>query len=160
MMRRRYDLVAVGVLCLVVFSYFGYAATRAYLLQRRASRVYRPVVAVVVSSAVTERGGPSSTRGTSYLPHIVTRYTVGGEQYQSDRYFHTGQGWSDRASAQLVVDRFPAGSTVEAYVDPNDPRQAVLDNTAPDGRGIAIGGLMLLVPIGAIVVGLRPTRRT
>lgn len=157
MTRRRYELVAFGVVFLSVVGYFDYGYAQAYRRQARAARSFRAVPAIVVSANVWEGG--SARRGSMYSPRILTRYEMAGQSYESDRYFFTGDGWSDRASVQDVVDRYPVGATVEVYVDPDDPRSAVLNRTPPDGRAAWPLMALTLLPLGLIVYGLGLGRR-
>lgn len=159
MAQRRYDVVAFGLLFLSLVGYFSYGYVRSYWRQVQAARSYRAVPAVVVSADVAERGSSATTRGTSYMPRIVTRYDTAGQSYESDRYFFTGTGWRDRASAQDVVARYPVGSVVEVYVDPDDPRSAILDRTPPDSRAAWPLVALILFPLGLIVYGLGLGRR-
>lgn len=156
---RRYDLVAFGALFLCVAGYFSYAYGSSHVQQLRAHRTFIPIAAVVVSSQVVERGGSSTTRGTSYAPRIVTRYSVDQQTYESDRYFFAGKGWRDRESARSVVDRFQPGSATRVFVDPADPTRAILDATPPGNVGFIVVGSMLVFPLALIVHGLGIARR-
>lgn len=159
--RRRYDLVAFGLLFLLLAGYFLFAYATAHVRQLRASREYLPVSGAVLSSEVVERGGPSASRGTSYSPRIVVRYEVARTIYESDRYSFAGTGWRDRASAQSVVDRFPPGSATQVLVDPEDPASAVLDATPPGSLAFWLIGVLVTMPLGLVVYGLGfwPRRR-
>ncbi|NOT23523.1 MAG: DUF3592 domain-containing protein [Nitrospiraceae bacterium] len=119
--RRRYEVVAAGLLILAAAVYFAYAALRSYAWQWKAYSSFVPVEATVIETSVESRGSTSTTHGESFLPRIVYRYSVAGVNYESSRYFFMGDGWSDFVSAESVAARFPRGSAVQAYVDAADP---------------------------------------
>lgn len=137
----RYEFVIAGILFLLCSTYFSFGSLSSYFRQMKAGQNFAPVSATAVSSEVKERGGDQTTHGTSFHPEIVYRYSVGGKEYQSSRYFFTGEGWPDRESAQKVIERYPANAQVQAYVNPNDPSEAVLDASRPSA-----GMFFFLVP--------------
>lgn len=155
---RRYDLAVGGFVILIAAFFFTYAALGSYVRQSKAHSSFIPVGATVVEASVQSRGSTTAAHGESFSPRIVYRYNVGGKAYQSDRYFFAGDGWRDAASAQAVVARFPAGSSVHVYVDAADPTQAVIDRSKP-----RLGVLLYLLPIailglGVLAYGLRKRR--
>ncbi|MBM4258466.1 MAG: DUF3592 domain-containing protein [Deltaproteobacteria bacterium] len=155
MRKPRYEFVFVGIVFLLVDSYFSYGIVTSYLRQLRASQTYVPVAATVVASEIVERGSNRTTHGTSFSPRIVYRYTVEGKEFESHRYFFSGQGWSDRDSAQAVTDQYPVGQRVQAYINPQNPREAVLNPTEPRAGSLVVAGVFLLIALFPIVYGLR-----
>lgn len=77
----------------------------------------------VINSQV---GAHSDSDGTTYSIDIVYSYEVNGRTYQSERYDFLGGSSSGRAGKQRVVEEYPPGSIATAYVNPEDPSQAVL----------------------------------
>jgi len=62
---------------------------------------------------------------------VVYRYEVGGQAFTSGDYdllIGSSTGCNDDRE---LVKRFPVGSTVECYVNPRDPRDAVLNRRLP-----------------------------
>lgn len=155
---RRYEIAAAGFLILAAALYFAYAALWSYAWQWKAHSSFLPVEATVIEASVQSRGSRSTTHGQSFVPHIVYRYNVAGVDYQSNRYFFMGDGWSDFVSAESVAARFPRGSAVQVYVDAAGPQRAVINRSQPQ-LGILLYVLPLsLLGFAAIVYGLLPQR--
>ncbi len=155
---RRPEVVVAGVLVLAAAVYFLYASLWSTYWQWRAHTSFVPVQATVVSATVYTRGGDRTTHGPSFRPHVVYRYQVEGRNFQSDRYFFTGDGWADRDAAATTVARHAPGSVVPAYVDAASPQRAVLDRSRP-----RLGALLFLLPFAAagvalVVYGMRSRR--
>jgi hypothetical protein len=151
----RPEWVFAGVVILSVALYFVCAATWSFLRQARAHAAFVPVSARVVEASVRARGSSGASGGTSYLPHVVYRYSVKGRDFLSDRYFYAGDGWSDAASAQVALAGLRAGDEVQAFVDVDDPTQSVLDVRAPRWEMLAMTLPFTLLGLGALVYGLR-----
>ncbi len=78
---------------------------------------------------------------TYYIPEVVYEYTVDNKSYTSDR-ITTAKieyrnkpalgiriGSSARKIAQSIVDDYKAGSSVDVYYQPGNPRTALLDTS-------------------------------
>jgi hypothetical protein len=96
----------------------------------RESERWRPVEAEVVKAHLEEHRhttGQGAARGTSidYYPRITYEYEYEGEKHQCDRLIFVNVNWPG-PEAQQIMDRFPVGSRHTAWVNPNDPRRAVL----------------------------------
>jgi Protein of unknown function (DUF3592) len=98
----------------------------------------------IVSSSV---GSHSSDDSTTYSVDVSYRYEVDGIEYTGERYEFLGGSSSGLDSKQAKVDALPTGSTTTCYVDPGDPREAVLQ------RGFSWGYLFALLPLIFIAVG-------
>jgi hypothetical protein len=155
----RYELVVAGFLFLLCSIFLSFGSLSAYFHQLKASQSFVPVAAIVVSAQIGSRGGNQTTHGASFHPEIVYRYSVEGKEYRSKRYFFTGDGWSDRASVQRVVDRYLAGAFVEAYVNPNDPSAAVLDAGRPSAWMFAFLVPFWIFSFVFIYYGMRGRRK-
>lgn len=91
-----------------------------------------------------------------YQPVIEYAYEVSGKTYVGTR-IRLGRTRFSESQAQGVVDRYPRGSTVEVYYNPDDPAMAVLEREAA-GSGVlrtlgavfiavaVLGGLLTLIP--------------
>lgn len=137
----RYEFLVAGLLFFIFSTYLSFGSVSSYFRQMKASQSFAPVSAIAVTAEVKEKGGSQTTHGASFYPEIVYRYSVQGKEYQSNRYFFSGNGWPDRASAQKVVERYLTNAQVQAYVNPNDPGEAVLDAGRPSA-----GTFLFLLP--------------
>lgn len=102
----------------------------------------------VLSSRVKTHSGDSIT----YSVDIFYAYQFEGRDYKSNRYGLFGGSSSGYRGKAAVVARYPAGSKAVCYVDPKNPRDAVLK------RGLgweALFGLLPLVFIGAGLLVMR-----
>lgn len=58
--------------------------------------------------------------------HLAYSYQVDGVDYEGDRIEPGTFGMISAANQRAYADRFPVGSEVSVYVDPQDPQRAVL----------------------------------
>jgi hypothetical protein len=147
--RRRYEFAVAGLFMLMAAFYFGYAVLWSSVQQWNAHSSFVTVRATIVEASVRSTGNGAATGGRTFFPHIVYRYSVGGKEYENDRYFFAGDGWRDASSAGAVVARFPAGSSAQVFVDASSPSQAVIDANMP-----TFGALLYLLPFFAFAVGV------
>lgn len=98
----------------------------------------------ILSSSVGSHPGDDST---TYSVDVRYRYTVDGQDYESDRYrFLQGSSSGYEGKAE-VVESLPAGTVTTCRVDPEDPAEAVLFS------GFSWTHLLILFPIPFIAVG-------
>ena len=103
----------------------------------KAQKTWVRTAATVLESRVAEK---MRSERIKYYAHLRYRYTFNGRNYESgqigrgDGYY----GW--RGPAQKVAERYPAGSSVIAFVDAANPENAVLE---PGHSWIAIAALFL-----------------
>ena len=89
-----------------------------------ASPQWPQVQGVVEQSQVAE----SKTKGkTNYYADIRYRYEVAGAAHTSDRVAFGGYQSTDRTPHEAQVAKYPAGSTVTVYYQPDAPDMAVLE---------------------------------
>ena len=100
----------------------------------------------VVANSTFDDGSPA------YYPVISYQYEVAGKEYQGKRrtLVNVGVGGVLRGAAQQVVARYPVGSEVTVFYDPEDPGEAVLERTSP------VAGPILLFALGAALVAAGP----
>ena len=113
---------------------------------------WQEVSAVVTEAKLEEsasrRPGTSPGPKTTdvYQPRIVYRYEFEGKEYTSDRW-HLLEDWGeDRAAREAVVARYPVGQETTAYVNPDDPAEAVLEKEGI-GAPVVMGGIGAFVSI-------------
>jgi hypothetical protein len=92
-------------------------------------------------------------RGTSYGIDVAYKYTYNGRSYQSNRYQFLEVLSSKKADKQQVMDQLSPGSTVNCFVNPADPAQAVLVRDYTLGMFFSGGPMVLTgIVIGAIIL--------
>ena len=121
---------------------------RQALQEREARGHWEQVPAIVTASKVDISRGSDST---SYTPRIHFRYLLDGRDYTGKNYsflkgFSAGERYADR-----VVESYPRGAEVTAYVDPKDPSRAVL---SVDGSAFPKLALIFLAPFHCVAFGL------
>ena len=149
--------VVIGIVAIVIGVAFAAVAWTHILPYREATTNTETVDATVVSSEVTK--GFNSESQVQYRPYVVFRYTYEGTEYTSDTVFPGPVSLvSDRSEAQAIVERYPAGQEVTAYVNRNDPQTAFLiDRSAPlwFWAGPVIAVLVTLYGCYSVVLGIR-----
>jgi hypothetical protein len=103
-----------------------------------------PVSCEVLSSSVDRhQGGDEAT----YSVEVRYRYEVDGRSYQGRRYRFLGGSSSGSEAKQRIVDSLPPGAATICWVDPDDPREAVLD------RGLSWEYVFGLLPLAFVALG-------
>ena len=153
--RRRYELVLAGCLFLAAALFFGWASLQSTFRQWQAYYEFVPVLATVLQSGVESSAAGASTKGVVWQPVVTYQYAFGSSLLEQNKISHRGNGWSDRAAVDDWLTHYEEGTTVTAYVNPADPKEAVMDNTAPDNSVLLI--LLLFVLMGglAVIIGVR-----
>jgi hypothetical protein len=130
-------LVFVGIGMLLFLIMGGIAAVQFWRVAN--SRDWQPATGQVFSSRVVSRRSSDNDSNT-YSPEVAYTYSVMGQQYRSNQIFVGSPvgGWG----ARKTVNRYPAGSTVQVYFDPQHPEQAVLERRSP------LGIFMLIFALG------------
>ena len=111
------------------------------------------ITSMSVAKAPEGGRGLSASRDYAYYPRWEYEYTVEGERLTASRIQH-GQGvrgYKRREAAdRAATARFPVGSRVTVYFDPENPKDATLN------RGGSRTGVFALVGTGlfSIVLGL------
>lgn len=95
----------------------------------------------------TVEGIVVTSEAEDLLPHIVYRYGVEGEAFETTLKF-PGDLTPTREFTQSYLQRFPTGKKVTVYYDPRDPATATLE--PGPGRG---DWLVFAFGLGALVVG-------
>jgi hypothetical protein len=69
----------------------------------------------------------SISLGEYWYPRVSYEYTHGNRKFRSERIRSLQIGMNWRAPASNDISRYPPGKLVTVYVNPNDPRSAVLE---------------------------------
>lgn len=124
-MLRVAGLVAfIGLLPLAFIAVSTYLTVLTVAAQYEA-QAFTPVDATIISTQSISR---VTGQGTEYEIDIEYRYTFDGQTYTADT-FRLGARSVSSFWVNEQLRAFPAGSQRVAYVDPDDPSRAVLDNS-------------------------------
>lgn len=97
-------------------------------------------------SVDTDSEGSTST---TYAASVAYTYDVGGQVYNGRNIaFGFNPSYSNQSKAQATVARYPAGSAVSVYYDPNNPADAVLE------RQVSGSNVMMILGIVFTVIGV------
>jgi hypothetical protein len=108
------------------------------------ARSWTEVPCEILESRVASHAGED---GSTYSVEVRYRYTVDGREHTSDRYQFLGGSSSGYEGKARVVERLPPGTRTVCYVDPEDPREAVLV------RRLTAGYLFVFLPLVFVAVG-------
>lgn len=143
--------VMVAVAVLFIFLGGGLGGWARYQRSRaKASLSWVEVPARILSSYMVTQEDTDSEGDpvTWYVPKVRYAYDVGGHTYEADRiHFGNVRRGTDR-DAMAVVERYPAGATTSARVDPADPRSATLETRQ------AGSGFMMIIALTFIAMGI------
>jgi hypothetical protein len=105
----------------------------------------------VLVSHVDEIPAPAEEGGPRFRSVIRYTYEARGRTYESEHVSvgsSAGAASSDPEEARRWVERYPAGSDVDVWFDPADPRRSVLV------RGVSTPQVVAAVAIGLALIGL------
>ena len=110
-----------GIVLLLVMLYFFFLRP---LRRVRSARSWRETPCVIVSSSVSE----DATDSGLYRMLVTYQYDFAGRNYSSSRYsFSPSSATSGYRGKKRVADRLTPGTTTFCYVNPDDPRDAVIE---------------------------------
>lgn len=139
--------------------YIGYAMQWSEQKQSDAAARFEPVRATTLEAKVAQTthrnantGGPTHI----YQPHIRYEYQIGGQTYRSTTFSYLGPAAADRDAMRRIVERYPPGSRQTAYVNPDNPAEAVLHRRVESSPGpLWLPALFLLVGLLCVIGGWR-----
>ncbi len=107
-------------------------------------------------AAVSQTSDTSGNASASYYPRVEYEYTVMGTQYHGTRIaFGAVKNYPQQADVQAVLARYPEGATVAVHYNPNQPEDAVLEQSAPAANlALVIGVIFLVVALCSAVGGI------
>lgn len=105
---------------------------------------------------------PGSRGREAYVPVVTFRYQYRGTDYTSDRIFPRSSqpSYNERSTAEERLAPYPVGESVTAYVDPDAPGAAFLENSRsgkPAGA-IVFGAAISLFSGGRLLQVMRRSR--
>lgn len=101
---------------------------------------------------------------TEHVLNLKYEYTVGGVPYTGDRLLASGPNvFSQKEDAQVMLNRFPAGSRVTVHYAPEDPARSCLVSGSAIPVKVFFGiaaMLLIVVAIGGVAVLLATGKLT
>ena len=125
------------VIGLAIASYGGYD----YMQQTEAVRNSVQVNATVTELSIETDSGISSNPGTEYDPTIEFEYTYNGTQYTGTKLYPANieQNYKTQSGAESAIKGYEQGKQTTAYVEPDEPGDAFLENKTSNAPLIALG---------------------
>ena len=119
------------------------------------------VVSSHVKKSTSSRGtGRNRRRSTSHRAVVIYQYTLAGRTHTARR-LSFGATDSSASTARQVVSRYPAGTAVTVFYDPDDPDQATLETGTTSGTYLPLGIGITLAAVGAFMaIGGLHARKT
>jgi Protein of unknown function (DUF3592) len=112
-----------------------------------ACREWRPVEARIAGVRIDLRDAGDMFQ---YLPVVAYDYAVGGVSYRGETVtLGPPTTFTFEGRAERFANRYAVGAPVTAWVDPGDPRAAVLERRAPFRTTLIVG----LVAVWALTLG-------
>lgn len=142
-------LAFIGLALAVMGGFFVFVLGRGYL-RAKETREWSSSPATVIKSEVGER---QIGQAKEYCHELLYEYQVEGKFYQGERIRRRKNPYL-KAEAKILptVEKWPVGTKVEAFVNPKDPNEAILEHeTKAAGYSIwfpglfLVGGLMVLI---------------
>jgi len=103
--------------------------------------------AVVVASGLRETEGED---GSTWKANVLYEYEFDGRTYRSNHYKFNMMSSSDSSGAQRIRNDHPVGKAVTAYVNPEDPYEAVLVRGMTPGVWLTL--LILLLTVAGVII--------
>lgn len=117
--------ISAGV-CLLIFGGMLFNLFR-MRSQMQAAKNWDKVEGVITVSRVEQPSEHVSDDLNDASPIVRYRYRVGGQDLESDRIAIGGQPMMTRVLAGKLVGRYPVGARVDVHIDPNDPKNVLLE---------------------------------
>ncbi len=123
------------------------------MLKVREASTWNEVGCVVRQIAVKVHAGD----GDTYSPEVAFDYTVAGQRYTGDQFWFGSGSYGDRKAIEDAIAPFQVGGEYPCYVNPKDPRVAVLTRqvAAHAWLGWLFGGIFGTVGAVAMLACLR-----
>ncbi|WP_153952795.1 DUF3592 domain-containing protein [Halosegnis longus] len=133
--------ILIGI---AIISYGGYD----YVQQTEAVRESVEVDATIIELDIEADSGTSSNPGANFDPVVEFEYTYDGSEYTGTKIYPADieQNYETQSGAESAIEEYQEGSQTTAYVSPDQPGDAFLENQTSNAPIIAIvlGGLFTL----------------
>ena len=141
-----YCLGGFGVIFILVSLLAATTAIKDWRRYRESDN-WIPTTAQIVSGNIFARRGSKST---TYVLDIKYVYKVLEQSYENNQFSFgsEGTGYDTQKKAEGILAKYPVGSQVTIYYEPNNPQQAVLE------RKYDSTGAILAVIVGVLGIGM------
>lgn len=122
--------------------------------REKAARAWPAAEGEILTSQVAEHASSGVTAGgrkakkISYEPQIKYSYTQGGKKHAGKRIGLDTPRYLSKAKAEALAASYPPGSAAKILVNPEDPKEALLDPSVNDAAG------QFLVGFAALAAGI------
>ena len=120
--------IAAGV-CLLNFAGLVYNLVRSRQ-RMQAARNWDRVEGIITASEVEQPASHVSDDLNDATPIIRYRYHAGGQDIEGDQVQIDGLPLTTRVLAGRLIARYPVGAHVDVFVDPGNPKNALLEPAA------------------------------
>lgn len=143
-------LAFIGLALAVMGGFFVFVLGRGYI-RAKETQEWPSYPAVVVVSELEDR---QIGKAKEYRHKLVYEYRVGGKFYRGERLKRRENPYLKKKNKIVpFVEKFPVGSRLAAFVNPNDPTEVLIEHeTKAPGYSIWFPALFLL---GGLVVFFR-----
>jgi hypothetical protein len=141
--------IAAGA-CLLIFAGMLFNVVR-MRSQMRAASSWDKIEGVITVSKVDQPPAHVSDDLNDATPIIRYRYRAGGQEIESDQIRIGGIPLMTRVLAGGLVARYPVGNYVDVHVDPDDPKNALLEPDRQDNLAALIAFTFVFGFIAAIL---------
>ena len=119
----------------------------ATLREAAAARHWLEVLAAIESSGVEQ---VTRSKGTMFKPVVTYAYSTASGNFSARRTGFAERLYATEAAARRAAERYPAGTSVMARCNPENPAEAVLEVRWLDGAAVTFFGLLCWIfPVGA-----------
>jgi hypothetical protein len=139
-------LVAAGAM--IVAGYF--------YLKSRSTRNWPAVEGVITKSSTRSQRSPGSSGAPAIIADVWYNYVVHGITYHNDTISLSQYGSGSASHAVEEAHRYPVGSRVMVYYNPEDPHDSVLEHKTPwifTGLFAGLGAILIFIGIGMLSGG-------
>ena len=120
----------------------------------RASRAWPTAAGTVIETELTSRTETYRQQDriethTVYAPRVRYAYEVEGRRYEGER-IRFGTYRESETAARAILDRYPAGASVEVHYDPANPAAATLE-TKTANIGMLLFAVIALLGLAVFI---------
>jgi hypothetical protein len=145
----------IGVVVLLVAA--GAVTGAGYFyLKSRSTRNWPAVEGVITKSDTRSQRSPGGSGAPTTIADVWYNYVVDGIEYHNDTISLSQYGSGSASHAVEEAHRYPVGSRVMVYYNPENPHDAVLEHKTPwifIGLFAGLGAILIFIGIGMLSGG-------